>query len=118
MLTVFTLHLDFHYLNRWPSPPDSGYYADTTTGSLSQLECLHFRGSEEERRSSGSSPPRFLRGDVCAQFAMHELGLSSKKPYKKCARVVGEVLGKFHPHGDNAVYDSLVRMAQGGYPQQ
>ncbi|XP_016180361.1 DNA gyrase subunit A, chloroplastic/mitochondrial isoform X1 [Arachis ipaensis] len=45
-------------------------------------------------------------------FAMHELGLSSKKPFKKCARVVGEVLGKFHPHGDSAVYDSLVRMAQ------
>ncbi|XP_075511015.1 DNA gyrase subunit A, chloroplastic/mitochondrial-like [Primulina tabacum] len=45
-------------------------------------------------------------------YAMHELGLSSKKPHKKCARVVGEVLGKFHPHGDNAVYDSLVRMAQ------
>lgn len=45
-------------------------------------------------------------------FAMHELGLSSRKPHKKCARVVGEVLGKFHPHGDNAVYDSLVRMAQ------
>ncbi|XP_052192183.1 DNA gyrase subunit A, chloroplastic/mitochondrial isoform X18 [Diospyros lotus] len=45
-------------------------------------------------------------------FAMHELGLSSRKPHKKCARVVGEVLGKFHPHGDTAVYDSLVRMAQ------
>ncbi|KAL0675960.1 hypothetical protein Bca4012_003941 [Brassica carinata] len=45
-------------------------------------------------------------------FAMHELGMSSKKPYKKSARVVGEVLGKFHPHGDTAVYDSLVRMAQ------
>ncbi|XP_047315244.1 DNA gyrase subunit A, chloroplastic/mitochondrial [Impatiens glandulifera] len=45
-------------------------------------------------------------------FAMHELGLSSRKPYKKCARVVGEVLGKFHPHGDTAVYDSMVRMAQ------
>ncbi|XP_072976441.1 DNA gyrase subunit A, chloroplastic/mitochondrial [Typha angustifolia] len=45
-------------------------------------------------------------------FAMHELGLSSRKPFKKCARVVGEVLGKFHPHGDSAVYDSLVRMAQ------
>jgi DNA gyrase subunit A len=43
---------------------------------------------------------------------MHELGLSSKKPFKKCARVVGEVLGKFHPHGDTAVYDALVRMAQ------
>ncbi|KAH9314388.1 hypothetical protein KI387_023015 [Taxus chinensis] len=46
-------------------------------------------------------------------FAMHELGLSSRKPHKKCARVVGEVLGKFHPHGDTAVYDALVRMAQG-----
>ncbi|KAL3698674.1 hypothetical protein R1sor_012750 [Riccia sorocarpa] len=45
-------------------------------------------------------------------FAMHELGLSSKKPFRKCARVVGEVLGKFHPHGDTAVYDALVRMAQ------
>lgn len=45
-------------------------------------------------------------------YAMHELGLSSKKPFKKCARVVGEVLGKFHPHGDTAVYDALVRMAQ------
>nr|XP_027114281.1 DNA gyrase subunit A, chloroplastic/mitochondrial-like [Coffea arabica] len=45
-------------------------------------------------------------------FAMHELGLSSRKPHKKCARVVGEVLGKYHPHGDTAVYDSLVRMAQ------
>ncbi|XP_074310721.1 DNA gyrase subunit A, chloroplastic/mitochondrial [Silene latifolia] len=45
-------------------------------------------------------------------FAMHELGLSSKKPFKKCARVVGEVLGKFHPHGDSAVYEALVRMAQ------
>ncbi|KAI4323668.1 hypothetical protein L6164_023255 [Bauhinia variegata] len=45
-------------------------------------------------------------------FAMHELGLSSRKPFRKCARVVGEVLGKFHPHGDTAVYDSLVRMAQ------
>lgn len=45
-------------------------------------------------------------------FAMHELGLSSRKPFKKCARVVGEVLGKFHPHGDSAVYESLVRMAQ------
>ncbi|EFJ47676.1 hypothetical protein VOLCADRAFT_91671 [Volvox carteri f. nagariensis] len=45
-------------------------------------------------------------------YAMHELGLVHNKPFKKCARVVGEVLGKFHPHGDTAVYDSLVRMAQ------
>jgi DNA gyrase subunit A len=46
-------------------------------------------------------------------YAMHELGNTSDKPYKKSARVVGEVLGKYHPHGDVAVYDSLVRMAQG-----
>jgi len=45
-------------------------------------------------------------------FAMNELGMTSDKPYKKCARIVGEVLGKYHPHGDTAVYDALVRMAQ------
>lgn len=45
-------------------------------------------------------------------YAMNELGLYPSKPYRKCARVVGEVLGKFHPHGDVAVYESMVRMAQ------
>ncbi|WNC60859.1 DNA gyrase subunit A [Thermosynechococcus sp. QS41] len=45
-------------------------------------------------------------------YAMHELGLTSDRPFRKCARVVGEVLGKYHPHGDSAVYDALVRMAQ------
>ncbi|MDP8305834.1 MAG: DNA gyrase subunit A [Candidatus Chlorobium antarcticum] len=45
-------------------------------------------------------------------YGMHELGLQAGKPHKKSARVVGEVLGKFHPHGDTAVYDSLVRMVQ------
>ena len=45
-------------------------------------------------------------------FAMNELGMDPDKPYKKCARIVGEVLGKYHPHGDTAVYDALVRMAQ------
>lgn len=45
-------------------------------------------------------------------YAMHDLGINHSKPYKKCARVVGEVLGKYHPHGDTAVYDALVRMAQ------
>ncbi|HYM93745.1 MAG TPA: DNA gyrase subunit A, partial [Chitinophagaceae bacterium] len=45
-------------------------------------------------------------------FAMNELGLNYNKPYKKSARIVGEVLGKYHPHGDTAVYDSMVRMAQ------
>ncbi|HEY9726017.1 MAG TPA: DNA gyrase subunit A [Chroococcales cyanobacterium] len=45
-------------------------------------------------------------------YAMHELGLTPDRPFRKCARVVGEVLGKYHPHGDTAVYDALVRMAQ------
>ena len=45
-------------------------------------------------------------------FAMYDMGIISSKPYKKSARIVGEVLGKYHPHGDTAVYDSMVRMAQ------
>lgn len=45
-------------------------------------------------------------------YAMNEMALTKNKPHKKCARVVGEVLGKYHPHGDIAIYDTLVRMAQ------
>jgi len=45
-------------------------------------------------------------------FGMNEMGLSPNRPTRKCAKIVGEVLGKFHPHGDASVYDSLVRMAQ------
>ncbi|OGU48651.1 MAG: DNA gyrase subunit A [Ignavibacteria bacterium GWB2_36_8] len=45
-------------------------------------------------------------------FGMHELGVAYNKPYKKSARIVGEVLGKYHPHGDTAVYDTMVRMVQ------
>ena len=45
-------------------------------------------------------------------YGMHELGVAYNKPYKKSARIVGEVLGKFHPHGDTAVYDTMVRMVQ------
>lgn len=45
-------------------------------------------------------------------YAMSELGLTSDKPYRKCARIVGDVLGKYHPHGDTAVYEALVRLAQ------
>ena len=45
-------------------------------------------------------------------YAMNELGLHYNRPYKKSARIVGEVLGKYHPHGDTAVYDAMVRMAQ------
>src|SRR3989337_2150784 len=45
-------------------------------------------------------------------YAMHEMGVEWNKPYKKYARVVGDVIGKYHPHGDTAVYDAIVRMVQ------
>ena len=45
-------------------------------------------------------------------YAMHDMGMRSNTPYRKSARIVGEVLGKYHPHGDSAVYDAMVRMAQ------
>src|SRR5699024_3279274 len=45
-------------------------------------------------------------------YAMNDLGMHSEKAYKKCARIVGEVIGKYHPHGDSAVYESMVRTAQ------
>ncbi|CDJ28811.1 DNA gyrase subunit A, putative [Eimeria mitis] len=55
-----------------------------------------------------------LYGDFCSELVrdFQQLGLSASGPYRKSARVVGEVLGKFHPHGDKAVYDALVRLAQ------
>ena len=45
-------------------------------------------------------------------FSMHELGLTPDKPHRKCARIVGDCLGKYHPHGESSVYDALVRMGQ------
>ena len=45
-------------------------------------------------------------------YGMNELGVTPDKPYKKSARIVGDVMGKFHPHGDSAIYESMVRMAQ------
>ncbi|MGO4075928.1 DNA gyrase subunit A, partial [Staphylococcus aureus] len=45
-------------------------------------------------------------------YAMNDLGMTSDKPFKKSARIVGEVIGKYHPHGDSAVYEAMVRMAQ------
>ncbi|MBE7217885.1 MAG: DNA gyrase subunit A, partial [Caulobacteraceae bacterium] len=45
-------------------------------------------------------------------YSMHDLGMTPDKGYSKCARVVGDVLARFHPHGDQSVYDALVRMAQ------
>src|ERR687886_1884862 len=45
-------------------------------------------------------------------YTMNELGLAPNRPFAKCARIVGEVMGKYHPHGDSAIYDTLVRLAQ------
>src|SRR6186713_3355511 len=45
-------------------------------------------------------------------YTMHEMGLTSASSYRKCAAIVGEVMGKYHPHGDSAIYDALVRLAQ------
>ena len=45
-------------------------------------------------------------------YAMNELGLTNDKAHKKCARIVGDTMGKYHPHGDSSIYDALVRMAQ------
>ena len=45
-------------------------------------------------------------------YAMHDLGLQPNRGYRKCAFIVGEVMGKYHPHGDSAIYDTLVRLAQ------
>ena len=45
-------------------------------------------------------------------YAMNEMGLTSDKPYRKCATVVGQVMGRYHPHGDSSIYDALVRLAQ------
>ena len=84
------------------------------------------RGLEEEMRSSyldyamsvivGRALPDVRDGLKPVHrrvlFAMNENGLQPNRPYAKCARIVGEVMGKYHPHGDSAIYDTLVRMAQ------
>src|SRR5918998_1517665 len=84
------------------------------------------RGLEEEMRSSyldyamsvivGRALPDVRDGLKPVHrrvlYAMHQSGLQPNRPYRKCARVVGEVMGAFHPHGDSAIYDTLVRLAQ------
>src|SRR4030088_1331529 len=84
------------------------------------------RGLEEEMRSSyldyamsvivGRALPDVRDGLKPVHrrvlYAMNENGLQPNRPYAKCARIVGEVMGYYHPHGDSAIYDTLVRMAQ------
>ena len=84
------------------------------------------RGLEEEMRSSyldyamsvivGRALPDVRDGLKPVHrrvlFAMNEAGLQPNRPYSKCARIVGDVMGNYHPHGDSAIYDTLVRLAQ------
>src|SRR5881409_672050 len=84
------------------------------------------RGLEEEMRSSyldyamsvivGRALPDVRDGLKPVHrrvlYAMNELGLNPTRPYSKCAKIVGEVMGNYHPHGDSAIYDTLVRLAQ------
>src|ERR1700712_782264 len=84
------------------------------------------RGLEQEMRSSyldyamsvivGRGVPGFPDGPKPVHrrvlYSMHDLGLQPTRSYRKCAYIVGEVMGKYHPHGDSAIYDTLVRMAQ------
>src|ERR671927_359746 len=84
------------------------------------------RGLEEEMRSSyldyamsvivGRALPDVRDGLKPVHrrvlYAMNELGLNPNRPYSKCAKIVGEVMGNYHPHGDSAIYDTLVRLAQ------
>lgn len=57
-------------------------------------------------------PRRIETGSPPSAFAMRQLHLDPKSGFKKCARVVGDVIGKYHPHGDSAVYGAMVRLAQ------
>src|SRR5215204_5054441 len=103
-----------------PALPDDGGTLDALTGNVEPREL------EKEMRSSyldyamsvivGRALPDVRDGLKPVHrrvlYAMHDLGLQPNRPYRKCAFIVGEVMGKYHPHGDSAIYDTLVRMAQ------
>ncbi len=109
------------------TPPDRDKKKDETTQSLPPAAAdLSVVSLEEEMRRSymdyamsviiGRAIPDIKDGLKPVHrrvlYAMYESGTSHNKPYKKSARIVGDVIGKYHPHGDQAVYDTLVRMAQ------
>src|SRR5829696_6530724 len=103
-----------------PAPADDGGTLEALTGNVEEREL------EKEMRSSyldyamsvivGRALPDVRDGLKPVHrrvlYAMHDLGLQPNRPYRKCAFIVGEVMGKYHPHGDSAIYDTLVRMAQ------
>src|SRR5437764_5833820 len=105
-----------------PPPPGDG---GLPPGSPGALNLIPINIEEEMRRSYLDYAMSVIIGRALPDvrdglkpvhrrilYAMHEMGLSPSKPYKKSATVVGDVLGKYHSHGDSAVYDAMVRMAQ------
>src|SRR6266480_481359 len=88
-----------------PAPPDGEGALEALTGNVEPREL------EKEMRSSYLD---YAMSVIVRRvlYAMHDLGLQPNRPYRKCAFIVGEVMGKYHPHGDSAIYDTLVRMAQ------
>jgi DNA gyrase subunit A len=102
------------------TPPEDGASLDALTGNIEEREL------EQEMRSSyldyamsvivGRALPDVRDGLKPVHrrvlYAMHDLGLQPNRAYRKCAFIVGEVMGKYHPHGDSAIYETLVRMAQ------
>src|SRR6476661_7219353 len=103
-----------------PAPPEGDGLLEALTGNVEPREL------EQEMRSSyldyamsvivGRALPDVRDGLKPVHrrvlYAMHDLGLQPNRPYRKSAFIVGEVMGKYHPHGDSAIYDTLVRMAQ------
>src|SRR5919201_2537773 len=99
--------------------------SELDTGALGPGR-VEARELEQEMRSSyldygmsvivGRAPPDVRDGLKPVHrrvlYAMHDLGLQPNRAYRECAFIVGEVMGKYHPHGDSAIYETLVRMAQ------
>jgi DNA gyrase subunit A len=108
-----------------PAPPAGGGGAQIPLGAPGGRNLIPVNIEDEMRRSYLDYAMSVIIGRALPDvrdglkpvhrrilFGMHEMGLTFNRPTRKCAKIVGEVLGKYHPHGDAAVYDSLVRMAQ------
>jgi hypothetical protein len=83
------------------------------SAALGDAHCLSRLCHERDRGARAARCARWLKPvHRRILYAMYDMGIWGLAPYKKSARIVGEVLGKYHPHGDTAVYDAMARMAQ------
>ena len=102
------------------SPPPAGTIRDTSLTDALGERYLAYALSTITARSLPDARDGLKPVHRRLLYAMRQLKLDPKSGFKKCARVVGDVIGKYHPHGDQSVYDALVRLAQGfaaRYPQ-